>query len=427
MKKKDRNNNNWFSSFMRYRRGKLTNAERHAFEREYLKDPFAGEAAEGLEMQDPSRLEADMRILEARLKRRSSGRILNLALRIAASVVIIAAIGTLVLVLETRKETPTIAANKAPSEAVVEKPSTPVPDKEISPPEAKKPGTGKENADIKIEVRPGEKYAAAVKSDNTQAEAEAAGEDAMVLRRFDSLAPVKSLPAPERDKTRQLAAPMQVMSEEQRSRGFVTGRIISSEDKLPVPGATVNIRGTTIGTVTDINGNFSLPSESIAGRELVAGFIGMETREFRAKEGEINEISLEPDLKALQEVVVIGYGTQKKAETTGAATRIDMAEKTAYVKYIPPEPDGGREAFNRYIEESIKKPAGFVIGERKVVVLSCTVGSNGNIDTIMVVRSDGEHYSSEAIRLVREGPRWKPATENGINIKDEVRLRIVFK
>jgi TonB family protein len=61
------------------------------------------------------------------------------------------------------------------------------------------------------------------------------------------------------------------------------------------------------------------------------------------------------------------------------------------------------------------------------VVLSFTVTLNGNLANIKVVRSPGKSFSDEAIRLLQSGPGWKPASENGAIIEDEVRVRIVFK
>jgi hypothetical protein len=61
------------------------------------------------------------------------------------------------------------------------------------------------------------------------------------------------------------------------------------------------------------------------------------------------------------------------------------------------------------------------------VVISFLVRSTAAIDSIKVIRSPGKEFSEEAIRLIRNGPTWKPAERNGEKIDDEVRVRIVFK
>jgi hypothetical protein len=55
------------------------------------------------------------------------------------------------------------------------------------------------------------------------------------------------------------------------------------------------------------------------------------------------------------------------------------------------------------------------------------VKSTGIRENIKIIRSPGNSFSDEVIRLINEGPAWKPAEENGIKIDDEIRIRIVFK
>jgi TonB family protein len=62
-----------------------------------------------------------------------------------------------------------------------------------------------------------------------------------------------------------------------------------------------------------------------------------------------------------------------------------------------------------------------------VVVLNFRVDTEGKIDSIRIIRSPNKNFSDEAIRLIKEGPGWKPAEENGKTINDEVRIRIVFR
>jgi TonB family protein len=116
----------------------------------------------------------------------------------------------------------------------------------------------------------------------------------------------------------------------------------------------------------------------------------------------------------LNEVVVVGYGTRDAADE-------------AVNEYTPPLPATGRSAFDKYIRDNIRRPDTTTSGQRVVVVLNFNVNPNGIIDSIKVVRSPGKIFSDEAIRLIIEGPAWKPAEENGTAITDEVRVRIVFK
>ncbi|MCD7852237.1 MAG: TonB-dependent receptor [Parabacteroides sp.] len=97
----------------------------------------------------------------------------------------------------------------------------------------------------------------------------------------------------------------------------VTGTVISAEDNKPIIGASIVVKGTTIGTVTDFNGAFSLDVPSSA-KTLVVSFVGMKTQEMGVKPT-LNVI-LESDTETLDEVVVTGYGVQRKASFTGAAS-----------------------------------------------------------------------------------------------------------
>ncbi len=102
-----------------------------------------------------------------------------------------------------------------------------------------------------------------------------------------------------------------------QSERTITGVVKSQADQELIPGVSVLVKGTTRGTVTDIDGEFSL--EASDGEVLVASFIGYETRELTIQSGVSSvEIILNTSFSDLSEVVVVGYGTQKKSDLTGA-------------------------------------------------------------------------------------------------------------
>jgi len=105
---------------------------------------------------------------------------------------------------------------------------------------------------------------------------------------------------------------------QQRITGTVT-----DETGSAMPGVNVQVEGTSIGTITDINGKFSIEktAESAA---LVFSFIGYITERVPVAGKTVININLRPDIKALEEVVVVGYGTQKKVNLTGAVDQITM-------------------------------------------------------------------------------------------------------
>jgi TonB family protein len=127
------------------------------------------------------------------------------------------------------------------------------------------------------------------------------------------------------------------------------------------------------------------------------------------------KMNLDTAAEALNEIVVVGYG-RKQSENNKEPEG-----------YLPPQPVGGKASFDKYIEENIRRPDSSAIGQRVVVVLSFNVFTAGKIDSISVIRSPGKPFSNEAVRLIKEGPAWQPAQEDGKVIRDQVRIRIIFK
>lgn len=101
----------------------------------------------------------------------------------------------------------------------------------------------------------------------------------------------------------------------------VKGTVKSADGTETMPGVNVLIKGTTQGTATDIDGNFSIQvpsSQSI----LVFSFVGFRQQEIRVGNTTTLSVAMEPDLSNLSEVVVVGYGTQERAKVTGAISSI---------------------------------------------------------------------------------------------------------
>lgn len=107
----------------------------------------------------------------------------------------------------------------------------------------------------------------------------------------------------------------------------VTGNVTSEEDGLPVVGASVLVKGTTVGTVTDIDGNFTLTNVPSSAGTLVISFIGMQSQEVKIKPNV--KVVLTSDSEQLEEVMVVAYGTAKKSAFTGSAATIKNEKITS--------------------------------------------------------------------------------------------------
>ncbi len=105
----------------------------------------------------------------------------------------------------------------------------------------------------------------------------------------------------------------------------VTGTVVDVTG-LPIIGANVVVKGTTNGTVTDMDGNFSL--EVAEGETLVVSYIGYTDVTIKVEKKSSYSITMKEDSKALEEVVVVGYGTQKKVNLTGAVTAVSGEDLT---------------------------------------------------------------------------------------------------
>jgi len=104
----------------------------------------------------------------------------------------------------------------------------------------------------------------------------------------------------------------------------ITGTVTDAKEGSTLVGATVQVKGTTRGTITDTQGNYSI--EVAQGETLVYSFIGYNKQEVLVQDQNTINIALQPKTETLGEVVVIGYGTQKKDDNTGSVTAIDSKD-----------------------------------------------------------------------------------------------------
>ena len=106
----------------------------------------------------------------------------------------------------------------------------------------------------------------------------------------------------------------------QQPQKKITGTV-SDADGFPLPGASIVVKGTTIGVTTDIDGGFSLAIPANA-ETLVFSFVGLKTQEVLLEQRTEINVQLLPDASELNEVVIVGYGSQKKVNLTGAVDQV---------------------------------------------------------------------------------------------------------
>jgi TonB-linked SusC/RagA family outer membrane protein len=114
---------------------------------------------------------------------------------------------------------------------------------------------------------------------------------------------------------------LSVLSVQVMAQVRISGKITDEKDNQPLSGVTIKVKGTSTGTVSDLNGNFSISVQN-ADAVLVFSYTGYNSQETKAGPGTVLNIQLSSTPNALNEVVVIGYGSAKKSDLTGAITTV---------------------------------------------------------------------------------------------------------
>ncbi|MGB3144256.1 MAG: TonB-dependent receptor [Maribacter sp.] len=106
----------------------------------------------------------------------------------------------------------------------------------------------------------------------------------------------------------------------------ISGTVYSAEENVPLPGVNIIVKGTTNGTQSDFDGNYTINAspEDI----LIFTFIGFKAQQLPVGSKTILDVRMEQSLEALDEVVVVGYGTQRKEDLTGSVSLVDTEEMT---------------------------------------------------------------------------------------------------
>lgn len=157
----------------------------------------------------------------------------------------------------------------------------------------------------------------------------------------------------------------------------ITGTV--SDNTGPMPGANVVIKGTTNGVVTDFDGMFSIDVASNSD-VLVFSYIGFVTQEVTVGAQDVINIVLQEDTQTLDEVIVVGYGTQKKSNVIGSVTSVEVAEATNVPTTNVSEMLRGRAA-GVQVNLGDARPGG---GSNIVIRGNVSVAPNGNSPLIIV-------------------------------------------
>jgi TonB family protein len=172
------------------------------------------------------------------------------------------------------------------------------------------------------------------------------------------------------------------------------------------------VKGSSIGTVTDATGSFNL-STNESNPVLIVSFIGYQSKRIDPQGQNSLVVKLDNDLTQLSEIVVTVVGAAKDDDSRPV---VHLAE-----------PVGGKKSYNKYLDTNVRYPKEALKNNVKGRVrVEFEVHSDGSFDQYKVVKSLGYGCDEEVIRLIKEGPKWSPSTEDGRPIESTVRIGVKF-
>ena len=184
---------------------------------------------------------------------------------------------------------------------------------------------------------------------------------------------------------------------------MIKGRLTDGKGE-PLIGASVTYKGTNIGTITNMNGEFSLVKKDDKKR-LTAEYIGYDPVEIQVDTSRTMLIAMNENKQALNEVVVVGYGAKKNKKSTTLGSDAKVKEQTE--KEITLQPVIGKRSYQKYLKEHLVRPTDEKCAQVKgKVVLTFLINKEGRPFYIKVKESLCESADKEAIRLIQEGPDW---------------------
>jgi hypothetical protein len=447
-----------YERIIRYLKGLLSNRERYDLEKEMMQDAFEEEAFDGLTRISADELESDMEQLGNRLKDRTKPerkRSLGIFYRIAAGIILLAGMAA-VLYLVFRMPSRSLiteetgkAAQKSPPEirmpsvtdTAFTKVAVPAKAESEIPSEAATEFPVKVKSEAKcIPVQippvmiepPAQKAKEPVAARATENETISVTEEIAVrdaaeekIAENDAVSEVDRQPSISRRKT-EAAAPVAI--EKPRS-GFSGVKVVDTNGN-PLPGVSITEKGSARSTVTGMDGMFSLQAFD-SGAVLSLHSVGFVPVEMNAKDMAGKEISMTEDLMALDEVVVVGYGVQKKSDATGAVTVLSAedispganAEISAFVNPVPP--GGSVKAFKSWVSERLDDSIVRAFPEKQKILVTITIETDGSVKDIHMKETVPEPLAEEFRRIILKSPRWKPAMKDNTPVSAKIAIRFV--
>ena len=227
----------------------------------------------------------------------------------------------------------------------------------------------------------------------------------------------------------------------------VSGTVLAADTKIPVMGASVIIRGTTNGTLTDLDGKFTLGGLK-KDDVIQISFVGFQTRSVIIKDESPLTIMLDDDVQNLEEMVVVGMGAKDgkpaKAENTDVVFDMPLEEAMKAEKQQKetpqkeevifqvveqmPEFPGGMQKALEFLGKNIKYPV--AAQQAKIegrVIVQFVIERDGSVSDVKVMRGVNSELDAEAIRVVSMMPKWIPGKQRGKAVAVKYTMPIMFR
>jgi TonB family protein len=209
---------------------------------------------------------------------------------------------------------------------------------------------------------------------------------------------------------------------------ILNGQVMKYPDKTPVPGASIIIRGTTDGTLADIDGNFQLPVKE--GDVIIVSYVGLQTQQLHVQSFANLVVWMKADVQPLEEIVVVGYAPEEEKKQPIAKEEVKQTEEEVIFQVVEqmPEFPGGMSEAMKFLAKNVKYPV--AAQQAKIegrVIVQFVVGKDGSISDVHTVRSVSPELDAEAIRVVSMMPKWNPGKQRGKAVPVSYTMPIMFR
>ena len=218
----------------------------------------------------------------------------------------------------------------------------------------------------------------------------------------------------------------------------VSGRVMEAASKKPLPGASVMIRDTETGVITDMEGKFGLPVKR--GDVIRVSYVGLQTQSVVVKDNSELVVWMRDDVQSMEEMIVYAPERTEDAEKENGVVVFDMPIKEVQKTEEPqeevifriveemPQFPGGKQKAMEFIANHIKYPE--VAQKARIegrVIVQFVVGRDGSISDVQTVSGISPELDAEAMRVVGLMPKWIPGKQRNKAVTVKYTMPITFR